>query len=134
MTGIGSNAAVDIGIMPTAPRRNHRIREIAGGVYLEPRAIGRSGIPLRSPRRTLLGDGVCGAMQLYLQPANGRLTGSGASEGDAWRARGATKRAPGGAGRAVSCESDVRGHSGADGCRISAAGRSTGSPSGRGST
>ena len=77
---------VDIGILPDgsiAGTIGHA--EIAGGMYQEPKK--------RSPKKPeftlsvnldgeLLGDGIMrSAFQLFLSSANGRLTGSGASEG-----------------------------------------------------
>ena len=77
---------LDIGIMPDGTVAGTiGYAEIAGGVYLEPKKQSA-----RNPGFTLsvnldgqlLGDGVMRrAMQLYLSPVNGRLTGSGASEG-----------------------------------------------------
>jgi hypothetical protein len=77
---------VDIGIMPDGTIAGTiGYAEIAGGVYLEPkkRSARKPGFTLSvNLDGQLLGDGVMRrAMQLYLSPANGRLTGSGASEG-----------------------------------------------------
>ncbi|MGD0000091.1 MAG: hypothetical protein ABSE21_08330 [Bryobacteraceae bacterium] len=77
---------VDIGIMPDGTIAGTiGYAEIAGGVYLEPKkqSARKPGFTLSvNLDGQLLGDGVMRrAMQLYLTPANGRLTGSGASEG-----------------------------------------------------
>jgi hypothetical protein len=77
---------VDIGIMPDGTIAGTiGYAEIAGGVYLEPKkqSTGKLGFTLSvNLDGQLLGDGVMRrAMQLFLSPAHGRLTGSGASEG-----------------------------------------------------
>ena len=77
---------VDIGIMPDGTIAGTiGYAEIAGGVYQEPKkqSSRKPGFTLSvNLDGQLLGDGVIRrAMQLYLSPANGRLTGSGASDG-----------------------------------------------------
>jgi hypothetical protein len=75
---------LDIGIMPDGTIAGTiGYAEIAGGTYQEPpkQSSQKSGFSVNLDGQ-LLGDGVMRrAMQLYLSPTNGRLTGSGASEG-----------------------------------------------------
>jgi len=77
---------VDIGIMPDGSIAGTiGYAEIAGGAYQEPKkqTAKKPGFTLSvNLDGQLLGDGVMRReMQLYLSPTNGRLTGSGASEG-----------------------------------------------------
>ena len=122
---------VDIGIMPDGTVAGTiGYAEIAGGVYLEPKkqSAKMPGFTLSvNLDGQLLGDGVMRrAMQLYLSPANGRLTGPAqARAACSGRARGARPSgAPGGCRCAPSAwqEWTRAARSGRRiGCRISAA-------------